>query len=286
MTAMNLKNVYVATMFLVFACPLWVYSADWDAFVPQMSPRLERGLADCKAKGISVYDMHIHLRGGMTAEKAVIRQEKTGIRSGVLENLGREWPLADNVQLKAFIDEAKRYPVLVGVQVNDRDWHIYYDKTQLDRLDFVLADTMIMGVTTEGKPQRLWLADYLVNDPDAWMEQYMEHNLRILDEPITILANPTYLPACIADQYDRLWTRERMLKIIDKAVEKGVALEIQAGSAFPKRTFLELARKRGAKFSLGTNNHDDKPIDMDRWFNVIEQLDWTSEQMFQPQSSK
>ena len=33
------------------------------------------------------------LRGGMTAEMAAAREKASGIRSGVLENHGREWPL-------------------------------------------------------------------------------------------------------------------------------------------------------------------------------------------------
>jgi hypothetical protein len=38
-----------------------------------------------------------------------------------------------------------------------RDWFKQIDPALLKRLDFVLADTMIMGVTPEGKPRRLWL---------------------------------------------------------------------------------------------------------------------------------
>ncbi len=46
-----------------------------------------------RLKGLTLTDYHIHIRGGMTLEKAVLRQEQSGIRSAVLENFGREWPL-------------------------------------------------------------------------------------------------------------------------------------------------------------------------------------------------
>ena len=230
-----------------------------------------------QAGKLPLTDYHIHIRGGMTPEKAATRQEQSGIRSAVLENFGREWPLSDNAKLKEFIDacgaaraDGRRLPV--GIQVNDRDWFQRIDPALLQRLDYVLADTMIMGVTSTGTPRRLWLPGLSIDDPEAWMAQYMAHNLRILDEPISILANPTYLPPCIADKYDELWTEARMRQVIAKAVAKGVALEIQAESKFPRPSFLRLAKSMGAKFSFGTNNFTDKPKDLARWQEAIELL--------------
>ena len=101
----------------------------------------------------------------------------------------------------------------------------------------------------------------------------IHHPLRILDEPISILANPTYLPPCIAHLYDQLWTEARMRQVIAKAVAKGIALEVQAGSDFPKPAFLKLAKSMGAKFSFGSNNFDDKTKDLSRWFQAITLLD-------------
>ena len=80
-------------------------------------------------------------------------------------------------------------------------------------------------------PVKLWIVDqYTIDDPQAWMDRYVRHNLRVLSEPITILANPTYLPPAVADKYDELWTDERMRQVIDAAVKNHVALEINASS--------------------------------------------------------
>ncbi len=174
---------------------------------------------ECARRGITITDWHIHLRGGMTAEMAAEREKASGIRSGVLENHGREWPLCSNEILAKFIAESKKprvdgRPLPVGVQVNDRDWYRQISPENRAALDYVLADTMIMGVGEDGRPQRLWQLKKPIADADAWMKRYMAHNLQVLDEPISILANPTYLPTCLSGEYDRLWTDARMREVI------------------------------------------------------------------------
>jgi histidinol phosphatase-like PHP family hydrolase len=264
-------------------------SAEELAYIYPQTAAFRQELAAVGARGITLTDYHIHIRGGMTLEKAVQRQERSGIRSAVLENHGREWPLSDNAKLKAFIDahspaRPQGQRVLVGIQVNDRDWFTQIDPALRARLDFVLADTMIMGVTAEGKPRRLWLPGVTIEDPEKWMVEYLAHNLRILGEPVSILANPTYLPPCIASRYDQLWTEDRMRQVIAKAVAKGVALEVQAGSDYPKPAFLKLAKAMGAKFSFGTNNHDDKTKDLSRWFQAITLLDLKPADLWAPKA--
>ncbi len=64
-----------------------------------------------------------------------------------------------------------------------------------------------------------------------------------------------------------------MRQVIAKAVAHGIALEIPAGSDFPKSAFLKLAKSMGAKFSFGTDNFDNKTKDHSRWFDAIETLD-------------
>ncbi len=236
------------------------------------------------ALGVPITDFHVHTRGGMNVEKAVLRQAVTGINCGVLENVGRGWPIDDNDKLRAFIESVSGQPVFVGVQVNDRGWAETLSPDLVAKLDYVLGDTMIMPMPHDDSPPvKLWITDnYTIADPDAWMERYVRHNLRVLSEPISILANPTWLPPPVASQYDRLWTEERMRKIIGAAVERGVALEINASSGYPPLNSLRLAKDMGAKFSLGTNNFDDKPIDMTRCFEVIQELGLRFEHMFLP----
>ena len=218
---------------------------------------------------VVLIDFHIHIRGGMTVEKAVAAQVATGVLSGVLENAGVDWPLSDNEKIREFIDAAEPFPVLVGLQVNDRDWFQVIAPELLGRLDYILADTMIMN-DENGKPQKLWQEnEYSTDDVDAWLDRYFAHCMTVINEPVTIMANPTWLPPRVAENYDTFWNDERMTQLIDAAVKNKVAFEIQAGSAFPKDKFIELAKSKGAKFTIGRNNMDDKQPNFEP---VIEKL--------------
>jgi len=241
---------------------------------PKPSPAMQEQVARLKAKGIPLTDYHIHIRGGMTPEKALDWMNQSGVRSGVLENAGRDWPLSDNDKIKTFIEDARKFPeLLIGLQVNDRDWFKTINPELLAILDFILSDTMIMD------EQRLWFEnDYSIDDENAWLEKYFNHCMTIVNEPITILANPTYLPNKIVHRYDDFWTENRMGKLIDAAVKNNVALEIQAGTNFPNKRFIELALEKGAKITIGRNNSNDRPNELKR------SLDWLEEFNLKPEN--
>ena len=243
-------------------------------------------MKECAQRGITIVDWHLHIRGGMTPELAAKRELDSGIRSSAMENHGREWEIFSNEKLRAFADRAHAIDVdghrlPVGIQVNDRDWFRQIDAETRAKFDYILADTMIMGKLPGGRDNRLWMVKEIAN-ADAWMEDYMRHNLQILDEPISILANPTYLPEPLAAEYDRLWTEERMRAIIAKAVAQGIAIEIQAESPYPRPKFLKLAKEMGAKFSFGTNNFDPTPKNLSRWLEAITWLDLKASDIWTP----
>ena len=229
---------------------------------------------ECARRGITLVDWHLHIRGGMTPELAYLRETNSFVRSTAMENHGREWEIFDNARLRDFAAHARKVNpgMPVGIQVNDRDWFRQIDAETRSQFDYVLADSMIMGTLPSGRANRLWLVKE-IPDADKWMEEYFAHVMRILDEPISIYANPTYLPTPIAAEYDRLWTEERMRAVIEKCIAKGIAIEIQAESAFPRPNFLRLAKAMGAKFSFGTNNFDPGPKDLAKWLEAIVWLD-------------
>jgi histidinol phosphatase-like PHP family hydrolase len=248
------------------------------------SPAMLEQVARLQEKGIPLIDYHIHLRGGMTTAKALDWGKKTGIRCGLLENHGKGWPLADNDKLQEFIENVQKdarvidggKELLIGIQVNDRDWFKTIDPALRKKLDYVLADTMIMD------GQKLWLEqEYEIADEDAWLERYFRHCMTVVNEPITILANPTYLPDRVKHRYDDFWTEERMGMLLDVAKKNKVAVEIQSDTKFPNKKFLELAMKKGVKISIGRNNMDDKPNEIKRSLDWLEELGVKAENMLE-----
>ena len=266
-----MKKVLYPLITMFLCCP----SVIADTFQqPEPSPAMLEQVARLKAKGIPLTDYHIHIRGGMTPEKAFDWMKQSGIRSGVLENVGKDWPISNNDKLKAFIEDAQKFPeLLIGIQVNDRDWFKMVDSALRMKLDYILADTMIMD------GQKLWFEnEYTIDNENVWLERYFNHCMTVVNEPITILANPTYLPNNILHRYDDFWNEDRMSKFIDAAVKNNVALEIQAGTNFPNKKFIELAIKKGAKITIGRNNQDDKPNELKR------SLDWLEDMNVKPEN--
>ena len=73
-------------------------------------------------------------------------------------------------------------------------------------------------------------------------------------EPIDIYVNPTFLPESIAKDYERLWTEERMKKVIGAAARNGVAIEINNRYKLPSAAFVRMAKEAGCRFTFGSNN--------------------------------
>jgi len=242
---------------------------------PEPSQKMLDQVGRLKNKGIPLTDYHIHIRGGMSLEKALDWAQKTGIRSSAIENQGKDWPLCNDAAIKTFIENGKRYPeLLIGIQVNDRNWYRAIDPFLVKQLDFVLSDTMVMD------GQKLWLEnDYCTEDEETWLQRYYAHCLQVLNEPITILANPLYLPKKMMHRYDDFWTIERQMTIIDTAAKNEIALEIQSNTQFPHIEFMQLAIEQGARISIGRNNHDDGVNELERSLNWLEELRVKEENM-------
>ena len=75
---------------------------------------------------------------------------------------------------------------------------------------------------------------------------------------------------------------EKLACLLSCPLANHVALEINARSGLPHDRFIRMAKQMGAKFSFGSNNFDDKPIDMSRYFKAIDQYKLTKDDMYVP----
>ena len=83
---------------------------------------------------------------------------------------------------------------------------------------------------------------------------YVDKIVSVLNEPIDIYVNPTFLPPEISHMYDELWTEDRMDRVIAALVENDIALEINDRYRLPSAAFVRRAKAGGVKFTFGTNN--------------------------------
>ena len=120
-------------------------------------------------------------------------------------------------------------------------------------------------------------------DPEQFMEMLVSRIVGILNhEPIDIHANPTFLPDALARDYDRLWTPERMQRVIEAAKANDVAIEINNRYRIPSAAFIQRAKNAGVKFSFGTNNGDPNLGRMEYALAMVKQCGLTWQDIFIP----
>ena len=244
-------------------------------------------VARLKALPFTMIDYHVHLKGGLTIGEVVEKCRTNGIGCGVAPNCGLGFPITNDMALAAYVDSMQGYPVFLGMQAEGREWVKLFSKEAVARFDYVFSDAMTF-TDRAGRRNRLWLKDEVTElEPQAFMELYLERILGVLNnEPIDIYVNPTFLPAYLAARYDELWTRARMLQVIDAAVRHHIAIEINDRYRLPSKAFIALAKARGAKFAFGTNNDGKQFADFKYAREAIKDCGLQPGDMFWPRSAR
>lgn len=212
------------------------------------------------ADGLPRVDLHAHIHdesgphGSLKPAEAAAVAKRLGVHLGVLGEGGCGGEIRDDRTLTEFLDSLAGQPVWRGLQVYGFEWRRCLSAESLKKLDYIAADALIFP-QPDGKDVRLWLPGVQFPDTEAFMDQYVEHNVRVLSQRIQIWANPTFLPESLQARYDALWTPARMDRVIAAAVKSGIAIEINARYHIPSAAFIRRAKAAGAKFSFGTNQH-------------------------------
>ncbi len=237
-----------------------------------------REILRLNSENFPVVDYHVHLKGGLTIEEALQESRRLGIQYGIAVNGGLGFPVTKDAAAEEFLSRMRGQPVFVALQGEGREWVKLFSKETVAKFDYVFSDAMTF-TDDSGKRMRLWIKEEVgeISDKERFMDMCVERILSVLNhEPIDIYANPTFLPAVLAAEYDRLWTPERMEKVIEAAARNGVAIEINNTYHLPKAPFIRTAKQAGVKFSLGTNNADKKLGRIEYALQMIEEcgLQW------------
>ena len=240
-----------------------------------------------KPLGFPLVDFHAHLTTEETLGRGIEIAAQQGIKLGIVVHAGTKENvysdlISDDEGLKKYLALLEGKPVYKGVQAEGLDWPTCFSKDLAARLDYVLTDAMTMPDKT-GRRVRLWGADVRIDDPQDFMDRYVDYHVRIMaTEPIDILANTTYLPGAIRGRYDELWTEKRWRKIVDAAVKHKVALEISASLKAPSLKLLRVAKEAGAKLSFGSNTRLPRVNTLDYCVEMARKLGLTRADVFAP----
>ncbi len=200
-------------------------------------------------------DYHTHLKGGLTLDQALANSRRVGIGYGIAINCGLSFPVHDDASIRDYLESMKGQPCYVAMQAEGREWRTLVSPESVARFDYVFTDAMTF-TDDNGKRMRIWIPEEIgvITDKQAFMEMLVKRIEGVMREPIDIYANATYIPDQIAADYDALWTRERMQRVIDAALSNDVAIEINNRRRIPSPAFFKMAKSAGCKFSFGTNN--------------------------------
>jgi histidinol phosphatase-like PHP family hydrolase len=211
-------------------------------------------------KNIPKIDLHVHLSDefkGTLDERyadAAAQSRKMGVTFGIAEEICSRDKNRNDSLLALCASAIKKYPLYLGIQVDRQNWQDVYSKETLKKLDYILEDALNFP-DKDGKIIRLWEKGVYFNNPEEFMDRYVNYNLKVLSDPITVWVNPTYLPDTLSKDYDKLWTKERRKKLIDAAVKNKIAIEINSRFQVPGKTFIKEAKAAGARFTFGSNQH-------------------------------
>ena len=217
-------------------------------------------------------------------DQACQHARDNGYNYGVAANCGLKFPVTSDSTLNAYLDGISKEPVFKAMQCEGREWVTLFTPAAVARFDYIFTDAMTW-TDQKGRRMRLWMPDEtFVEDEQKFMDMLVGKIEAILvNEPVDIHVNPTFLPAKLAPDYDRLWTTERMDRVIKVLKDNDVALEINARYKIPSIAFLKRAKAGGVKFSFGTNNGSNNDLGrLEYCLKAIHEVGLTAGDMFMP----
>jgi hypothetical protein len=239
-------------------------------------------------KEFPLIDFHCHLKGGLTMDQACQHARDNGYNYGVAANCGLKFPVTSDSTLNDYLDGISKEPVFKAMQCEGREWVTLFSPAAVARFDYIFTDAMTW-TDYKGRRLRLWMPlETFVDDEQQFMDMLVGKIEAIMrNEPVDIYVNPTFLPARIAASYDRLWSAERMDRVIKALKDNDVAMEINARYKLPGMAFLRRAKDAGVKFSFGTNNGSNNDLGrLEYCLKAISEIGLTANDMFIPRSAK
>jgi len=248
-----------------------VFNEKWDETITKlMQP------------GFPFIDFHVHLKGTLTIDSILLNSQKLGINYGVAPNCGLHFPVTNDSSLYAYMSVVEGSPTFKGMQAEGREWITLFSPEAVAKFDYVFTDAMTF-TDKKGRRNRIWIPEEVwVDDKQQFMDDLVAKIEAIFSqEPVDIYVNPTVLPASLMEEYDQLWTKERMAKVVKVLADNQIALEINARYKTPKAEMIKMAKEAGVKFSFGTNNTGNDLGNLEYCIQMIQECGLTPNDMFE-----
>ncbi len=243
----------------------------------------ETTIARLMDTGFPLVDYHVHLKGGLTLEEVKENSLKLGINYGLAPNCGLKFPVTDDASLAAYMDTVKGQPIFRGMQAEGREWITLFSPEAIAKFDYVFTDAMTF-TDSKGRRNRIWIKDEVwIDDKQQFMDQLVGKIEAIFSqEPVDIYVNPTVLPDALMPEYEKLWTKERMERVIRVLADNNIALEINARYKTPNAEMIKMAKQAGIKFTFGTNNTGRELGRLEYCLQMIKECGLTPDDIFMP----
>ncbi|UCE27007.1 MAG: hypothetical protein JSW52_11770 [Candidatus Coatesbacteria bacterium] len=229
-------------------------------------------------------DLHVHSThsdGEMTVAEIARLARKRGVTAAIADHLSPYHMLYDDDAFDAYERDVQRHGLYLSAEYCIGET-IPVTPDRLDRLDFLTGG---LHAAPDGTGEKVFFwSDKDVTDANAFVENYFNRIRETFEnEPIDVLAHPTYLPLRLMGHYDETWTEDRVRRLAELAVEHGVALEISGRWRVPRPQALEICLGAGATFSTGSDaHHASNLFDLEYPYLVIDELGIPEDRLFRP----
>lgn len=249
---------------------------------PEVDKEWDTLITKLMKAGFPVIDYHVHLKGGLTIGDVVKSSQRLGINYGIAPNCGLHFPVTNDLSLYEYITGVADVPVFKGMQAEGREWVTLFSPDAVALFDYVFTDVMTF-TDYKGRRNRIWIPEEVwVDDKQQFMDQMIEKIESVFSqEPVDIYVNPTVLPESIMDEYEALWTEERIKRVVNVLSDNNIALEINARYKVPDARMIKIAKEAGVKFTFGTNNVDSDLGRLEYCIQMIEECKLTPNDMFE-----
>jgi histidinol phosphatase-like PHP family hydrolase len=229
-------------------------------------------------------DLHIHSThsdGELTVAEIARLARKRGVTVAIADHLSPYHMLFDDDAFDAYEKDVRDNGLLLSAEYCVGE-AIPVGRERVERLDFLIGG---LHAARDGTGDKVFFwSDKDVKDLNAFMGNYfarIEETFR--NEPIDIIAHPTYLPVRLMDRYDEIWTENRIRRLAEAAVDRDVALEISGRWEVPTPRALKICMDADVTFSTGSDAHHKNDLfDLEYPYRVIEDLGITEDRLFVP----